>query len=235
MRFSSYSVPTALALAVLVASVMDANALTILDDGGTHTIDASNSIPGMGVDVMDGPDGPTTLNVVAGGNIGVDTDGFFGNFSVLLRGSSVANITGGGLLDDLQTTDSAVANVSGGAIASMDAGGGSSIINVTGGVITGSMDPNGGTINLSGGFVGETDAFNGGVLNIFGSGFNFPLGVISDETGTITGTLADGSALSLSFAQDPASTITLIPEPSPAFLLASGLVAMAVARRRRAL
>ena len=104
----------------------------------------------------------------------------------------------------------------------------------------------GGTINLSGGFVGETDVVSGGVLNIFGSGFNFPLGAISDDFGTITGTLADGSALILSFSRDPGSAITLVlsstrdpdsaimlvPEPSTGLLLASGLVAMAVGRRR---
>ena len=146
MRFNSYSVPAALALAVLVASVMDANALTIFDDGGTHTIDAGNATADMGVIVRDSSlTSPTTLNVV-GGTVGVSTTAEFFGFSLLVEGSSSATMSGGTLLGHASTCDTAVLNISGGFI-----GGGvnalcasTSTVNITGGTIIGSVDGNDG-------------------------------------------------------------------------------------------
>jgi len=233
MRFNSYSVPTALALAVLVASVMDANALTIFDDGGTHTIDAGNATADMGVIVRDGPTNPTTLNIV-GGTTGVESNGI----ALLIEGSSTVTISGGTLLGHADVSDAAVLNILGGVIrGGVNAVSDSSVVNITGGFFggngdAGSVDADAGVLNISGGTFTEMDIF-GGSANIFGSGFNFPLGPIPVEFGTLTGTLADGTALNVGFARDPGSPITLIPEPSTALLLASGLVALAMGRMRR--
>jgi hypothetical protein len=48
------------------------------------------------------------------------------------------------------------------------------------------------------------------VVVIFGGFFNFPFGEISSTTGTITGTLADGTPLNANFTRATTATITLV-------------------------
>ena len=92
-----------------------------------------------------------------------------------------------------------------------------------------------GRIRLAGGTInGSMFAFDQSEIIIVGSSFNFPLGPLSGTSGSLTGTLLDGSALDVTFGRATTASITLVPEPSTALLLASGLVAMAVGRRRRA-
>jgi hypothetical protein len=102
------------------------------------------------------------------------------------------------------------------------------------------FDPFGPRLMIAGGrfALNELTIDSYGVLTIAGSDFNFPLGDVTAETGTITGTLMDGSLFSVDFARLNTRTnavpgkITLVPEPSTGALCAIGLVALTVAKRR---
>jgi len=102
-------------------------------------------------------------------------------------------------------------NVSGGTVEGIYNNGG--MVNISGGAITpyGNYDipvicNNGGTVIISGGtFTGAPASnrdiwANGGTVYILGTDFNYGYGRISSPSGTLTGTLADGSLLDLSFA-----------------------------------
>ena len=94
----------------------------------------------------------------------------------------------------------------------------------------------GGTISILGGSFSfpnpsEGIVVDGGTLNIYGSNFNYPYGPISARGGTLTGILADGESIDISFARSNGS-IVLIPEPTSAAVVAVGCVAVAATRRR---
>ena len=61
---------------------------------------------------------------------------------------------------------------------------------------------------------------------------NFPLGDIVATSGTLTGTLADGTLINIDFARASTATITL-PEPSAMTALGSGIAMLALLYRRR--
>jgi hypothetical protein len=72
-------------------------------------------------------------------------------------------------------------------------------------------------------------------VSFYGSGFNYPPGSIFDLTGTLTGTLADGTPLSLDFERAFTASITLLPEPSRTLGVVAGLCLLAgLSRTRRA-
>ena len=91
--------------------------------------------------------------------------------------------------------------------------------------ISGSLRITGGTIN------GSLLAFDQSIITVVGSGFNFPFGDVVPASGTLTGTLLDGTPIAVPFGRASTATITLVPEPSPALLLAVGLLALGAARR----
>jgi hypothetical protein len=110
MRTKSLLVASAACL--IVASSVSA---VTFDDGGVHVIDENNSYPFEGVVVEDGPlRETTTLNVLPGGQIG--TDGVSGTGKVDAYGSSIVNISGGAIEDDLRLFDDTVGHVSGGRV-----------------------------------------------------------------------------------------------------------------------
>jgi hypothetical protein len=65
-----------------------------------------------------------------------------------------------------------------------------------------------------------------------GTGFNLPCGDITAISGTLTGTLLDGTPINNDVGRASTATIRLVPEPSTALLLAFGLVGIAAGRRR---
>ncbi len=98
-------------------------------------------------------------------------------------------------------------------------------------------------ITMSGGTVGrDLLAYDSSIITLIGSNFMVddelvPYGDLSALTGTLTGTLALGGSLNNVFYQGGyagsiTGTITLVPEPSTALLLAFGLMGLAVRRRR---
>jgi len=91
-------------------------------------------------------------------------------------------------------------------------------------------------IELTGGdFVNSTLlAFDESLVVIYGSGFNYPMGPIPNTTGTLTGTLDDGTPITLPFARASTATIEL-PEPSALTALGSGVAILALLYRRKAM
>lgn len=78
---------------------------------------------------------------------------------------------------------------------------------------------------------------DGGTTRIHGSNFNYPLGMVSDTSGVLTGILADGTPINTSFVRfGPEGllghTLILVPEPSTGLLFGIGVVGVAVIRRR---
>jgi hypothetical protein len=73
----------------------------------------------------------------------------------------------------------------------------------------------------------------GGTINVYGSGFDYAYGPISASSGTLTGTLSDGSPLNLTFFQESPGEIILNPTPEPATLSLLALGGLAMLRRRK--
>jgi len=94
----------------------------------------------------------------------------------------------------------------------------------------------GGAINAAGSGSGvrtEIVAEDSSTIFIFGSGFNFGLGDIQSLSGTVTGTLEDGSPIEWRFARDADARIVLaVPEPSSAILGVGFAMSMLLRRRR---
>ena len=168
----------------------------------------------------------STANI-SGGTVKMETRAFEdssieisgGAHTILLtEDQSIMNLIGGIVTQELRSFDASVMNVSGGSVSGDARASGGSVINISGGT-----------------FDGNLLAFDNASLIIKGFGFNFPIGDLVATQGTLTGFLNDGTPVDNFFARVSTATITLVPEPSTALLLASGLLAMAVGRRRRAL
>jgi hypothetical protein len=73
-----------------------------------------------------------------------------------------------------------------------------------------------------------------GTINIYGSNFDYAYGAIADTSGTLSGTLSDGSAFDMTFYQDTPGEIVLhtAPEPATMSLLVLGGLAMLRHRKR---
>jgi hypothetical protein len=90
-----------------------------------------------------------------------------------------------------------------------------------------------GFANLLGGTIaGSLFALDGSLLWIRGSDFNYPIGELFETSGTLTGTLLDGTPINNPFGRDPLAQIFL-PEPSALTALGSGVAMLALLYRRR--
>jgi hypothetical protein len=74
-------------------------------------------------------------------------------------------------------------------------------------------------------------AFGTSYIYIEGSGFNYPYGPIPVSSGTLTGTLSDGTPLDVEFGRASTAVIEL-PEPSALMALESGIAMLALLYRR---
>lgn len=174
----------------------------------------SGTDPGFFI-VRDNPFPPpltTTLNVLPGAQSGDDLRAY---------GTSIANVYGGIIGDDLYGYDSSVVSVFGGVISDDIRALGTSRINLRGGTITDSVG-----------------AREYSVVTIYGTGFNYAYGTITDATGTITGYLADGTPLNSPFDRGTGNTGTIIlaepvPEPSTCALFSLGIGGLALWKRRQ--
>ncbi|MEM6499995.1 MAG: hypothetical protein AAF709_25215, partial [Pseudomonadota bacterium] len=206
------------------------------------TINISGGIVGDRVDVFAG----STANI-SGGNVGRTFQAFSG---------STVRISGGNVGDNFQALERSVVWISGGTVGNAFDAGSGSMVNISGGVVGDLVDVfSGATVNISGGNVGnEFGARSGSTVNLFGTSF-FVNGVELDDlvlgeaffiTGRntmLTGILADGSLFDFDlndtvtfgsdlFAQDATLTVTLVPAPGAAGMLAVAGVATALRRRQ---
>ena len=164
------------------------------------------------------------------------------NGSVNIQGGKVTggNVLGGSGNSWLYGVDTygGTVNIYGGDITAGTDLGGSSQNNFLVGIIAW-----GGTINIyggsiSGGSVSGANHFSpvdisadGGTINIAGSSFNYSYGPITSQSGTLTGTLADGTPVDwvFSIALGSAGGIDLIPVPEPGTAALSMLALFGVA------
>lgn len=223
----------------------------ILRQGGANYITAFEqskvSIEGGGVSLMVDAYDSAQVEMSAG------QIGFY------LRGWNSSSITfsGGHVAEQLWVHDSASLLVTGGLVPNAYATG-SSTVSMLGGHVsswtfTGSSTASieggslwqlstGGTANVivsGGSFTPSAPSFSisdESVLTLVGSGFAIrglgALGEVAAQSGHLTGTLASGETIAFHFNRAPGATLLLVPEPSTALTLASGLAALALRRRR---
>jgi hypothetical protein len=167
----------------------------------------SGQILGEDVSIIDGLNPPTMVTIVTPALIEQTVHGL-GSSNVEMLGGSI-----GGLI----TGDNSLVTISGGAVLSEINAQGNSVVNITGGNIA-SVNPE-----------------HHSTMRIFGSGFNFPYGVITGvPSGTLTGVLQSGEPINIPFFLDGESSLVLVPEASTFCLLLLGAaVQLAVAKRRR--
>lgn len=242
-------------LAIIAATQTEtAVADLIYGDGGVHVVD---SVVSDVVGVWDGF-GPTTVTFRDGATItGTDrfddTLYVLDRSIVFIEGGDFADdvsaynqaqitISGGSLGDDLFATNRARVTVTGGQIADDVEAFGASMITLAGGSFGEDVEAVGGSIVVTGGLFAQNGlanldtgfgVANGGSITLVGSGFLLngqALGSseITDVSGLLSGTLADGTSFSnIPFTRDLRGngaigfiTITAVPEPSALSLIA---------------
>ena len=175
-------------------------------------------------------DGTSTANITGGGVTQFESDGTGNtNFSggsfleVLVRGASMATVTGGDYTSTFETAGTATANITGGTFAYLQTDF-SSTINVRGGILTNILY-----------------TYDTSTLDLFGSGFTETL--LNPNQYAVTGTLQNGDPLNtiyddfggtLEFNGIPAAVPEASSMVSLGLLLLLGIGGMAVSRRRRA-
>ena len=105
--------------------------------------------------------------------------------------------------------------------------------NLVGGHVEGDLvTTNFGYASLWGGTIaGSLFALDSSLIWIHGSDFNYPTDEIFETSGTLTGTLHDGTPINIPFRRDPSADIWL-PEPSALMALGSGIAMLALLYRR---
>jgi len=228
-------------------------------DGGVLNIDAGGIVTGSGVGIqVDGGILNVYGNVTGGSGTFADGITILGGTVNLYNGGSITGGEDSGYVEGIIMT-SGTLNMYGGSIASgngtyaigIDSSGGQ--INMGGGTISGGtgtyaygislvqagLNLQGGTITSGSGLYNTDLSVNAGggnrnsTADIFGIHFNEPLGPLTIGSGTLTGTLNNGTALDLTYSQFPASQIILAPEPSTVALAGLGAVALWLRRRSK--
>ncbi len=242
--------------AVLLALVPAATAVTYTGNG---TYSYPPIVGDEGIDAGD----TTTINILSG-TIEGDVESY---------DNSTVNFSGGILEDELLSSDDSTVNITGGAIEAYVEADGDSTVTITGGSIEEYLDAyaqstvimTGGsvesdmfsdgdaTITVSGGTLGDDlgiEAIDDSTITFIGS-FGFAYGdyvdggLLDDDT-LLTGTLADGTAISNIVNIEDSATITLaapaggggggvvvVPEPATAALVLLGAGGL-ICRRRAA-
>ena len=151
--------------------------------------------------------------------------------------TTIAIALGGTVSGDLRAIEHSRVRVAGGSVEGDVVARDAAEAEIASGSVLGQVLASGAAhVTIRGGSVASIVARNTSRVDLIGAGFNFPLGDVGNPSGTLTGTLADGTPLAASFARDAGATIHLAPEPHAAALtLCSGLALGAVARRRSSL
>lgn len=175
-----------------------------------------------------------------------------------IYGTAQTTISGGTVTGDLHGESGDKTTISGGTISGGVYNHGSTTT-VTGGKIMGIVRTDGGVTTINGGDIdggiyahagGATNIYGGTIIdlgdtsvgllvdastvNIYGSNFDYAYGNITGGSGTLTGTLSDGTAIDLTFQiRHGGGGIVLYPVPEPAALSLLVLGGLAMVRRRK--
>jgi len=236
---------------MVVLAFLTVNTLLLADtvyiDGGmSHTINDDTYLLDMVVvDPLAIPGFPTGTHVdLAEGGIVMD---------LIAHGHATISITGGTVTGRLAAANNSQISITAGDVGWEISAHHNAFVTIAGGMVTSDLTPDlrtnyNGTIYLDGSDFEVTDLngnvtilSNGNKLSDFGTLVEWrPQGDIWDYyTGTITGTLADGSTLASEFEisntgfYEGTGDIVITPEPATVFLL--GLGGLALIRRRRVL
>ena len=214
-------------MVVVCLGASSAYADLTLDDGGTHDIAGPVSGHLYVYDNVAPPPTITTVNVLMSADIDV----------LYAKRNIIVNVHGGFINCTLFAHDHSTVNIYGGSIPIIQSDG-LNLVNIYGGW-TPSLDFIDGTANIYGGSIsGDLQAYEG-IVNVYGVGFNYPYGPITDVSGTLTGTLYMGDSLSVHFdILSSLGTINLIeravvPAPGALVLGAIGLSCAGWRLRRR--
>ena len=185
----------------------DLEEAVLFADGALHTIDGSASLPAESLRVADASDSaPTRVELVSGGVVG---------HRLHATQHSNVSIGGGTLGGDLFVDGLAAVEVQSGSLSGTIRAQGSGRVLLQGGSVSGALEM-------------RDDAR----VWIVGVVSNRPRGLVPQLAGTITGTLADGSPVNLTFLREPNATIA-IPEPESALALAAASLALVALARPR--
>jgi hypothetical protein len=216
----------------LLSKTSEVNA-TIFDDGYYHTINYTIS---QDVWVRDSSASQkTSLELVAGGiikQVWVRDNSHF-----ILNSGAIGWSTGDFGGQCLTAQDNGTINILGGTVWGYLGSYGSGKIDIWGGSVRKDIyvHSNRG-VSIHGGILNGSLCVNGSdaSVKIYGQNFNYAFGEITDKTGTISGTLANGDNIQVSFIRGEGSysagSIILIPEPATLLLL--GLGAVMVRKKR---
>ncbi len=233
----------AAALALLVGGAAQA---TIIINNGSDCSNPENVIDGFkeeAVWVEDGPGGdPTAVCLVDGGSV---------RGNLVLRGSSSVLMSGGTVEDAVTAKDLSTFTMSGGTVPWGLFSEGHASVTMSGGFVGNTLLAKGeASLMVKDGELEDPRMYaqDSSLITIRGYDFMLDeeavgLGVLAEDDGTLTGKLRSGDEFLSVFYQGGAlclastcdGTITLVPEPSTAFLLALGLAGLVVQRRRSAL
>ena len=194
---------------------------TIFDDGQIHNIDFEID---DNLGIRDNTSGtPTIVNLVADGIV---------TSMVLVYDNSTFNLAGGRVDNYILTSNNSHVNISSGSIAYDLRGNDNSVFTISGGAIGDDLlvNHNNQTLITGGSIGGELDVYGDSVVTIEGTGFNYAYGEITNPTGILTGTLANGDPIDNRFYVHDNAQIVLVPEPTTLLLL--GLGGLMLRRKR---
>lgn len=216
-----------------------------LTDGGIYVINDTryeDDFIRLDYDTVNTPG--TSFTLLTGGIIGEDLRAYE-NSTAIINGGTVGGTVGAG--------GNSIVEIESGIIQGYVYAGGNGLVEINGGSISGKLSSKGeGTIKVTGGVIGGIfDVWHDGIIELYGSGFSVggedlsvgnslrdygTLELVGGDyfyTGTITGTLNDGSILNNYFQilEPTAADIIIIPEPCSLVLL--GLGGLVLRRSRR--
>jgi hypothetical protein len=181
-------------------------------------IDAHNSFPDSSIEVIDGDNPPTIVEIVDGGVV------WDSPATSVVRGSSIVNVSGG-FIRSVVTEDSSTLNVSGGIVGSLGDGiraRGNSTVNFSGGLVDGGIDGHeaisaeqNSTVNITGGKIEGDEATisvgDSAVMNITGGNIepDESYGIVVGGSGRVnmSGGQFDLAGMGSLFAEDSAEVL----------------------------
>ena len=130
---------------------------------------------------------------------------------VVARDGAQFTMSGGSIGTVASLGGTTVSQISSGTIGQLVIPNAFAVVTISGGTLIGGMSTRDNSVTtILGGDVGpDLEAINFSTVTIFGSSFNLPLGPIAQTSGNLTGVLADGASIAVSFTRATTATIIL--------------------------